>query len=139
MWAPPVVEIHQVINDNPFRLQHARVSHSWNPLRFKTSEQTFHRGVMPTVATPTNALGHAIVSQSLPKCPTAILAALVGVKQLTKEAISPPKIVSGMIRPLYSETGPVRHAPSLSLPQVLQFCSEIWLTLFLTLQVCYIQ
>lgn len=48
-------------------------------------------------------------------------------------------LVSGMIRPLHSETGPVRHAPSLSLPRVLQFCSEVWLTLFLTLQVCYIR
>lgn len=88
MWTPPVVVIHQVITDIPFRLPHAHISHSRNPLRFKTSEQPLHRGVIPTVATPTHALGHAIAPQSLPKCPAAISAALVGVKQYTRWATS---------------------------------------------------
>lgn len=86
MWSPPVVVIHQVVADIPFRFPQTHVTRRRKPLRLQTPEQPLHRRIVPAVATPTHALGHAITPQPLPKYPAAVLAALVGVKQHARRA-----------------------------------------------------
>lgn len=83
MWMPPVVVIHQVTTDIPLCFPQVHVSRGRQPLRLQAPEQPLHRCIVPAVSTPAHTLGHAIAPQSLPKCPAAILTALVGVKQHT--------------------------------------------------------
>lgn len=86
MRAQPVVVIHQVVADIPLGFPQAHVPRGRKPFRLEAPEQPLHRRVIPAVATPTHALGHAIAPQPLPKYPAAVLAALVGVKQHARRA-----------------------------------------------------
>ncbi len=83
IWMALVV-IHQVIIDILLHFPQAHVSHNREPFRFKTSELSFYRGVIPAVTTKTHALEYAITTQPLPKYLAAILATLDVIKKSSR-------------------------------------------------------
>ncbi len=54
---------------------------SGRALGFQRGEEAFHRGIVPDVAGPAHAAGHAMIRHELLERLTAVLAAAVGVMQ----------------------------------------------------------
>ncbi|MCY1367800.1 hypothetical protein D9M69_547480 [compost metagenome] len=61
----------------------AGVTRSRYPFGFEAPEETLHRGVVPAIAATTHAVADSMPPEQLSKFLTAVVAALVGVKQHT--------------------------------------------------------
>src|SRR5690554_6006611 len=80
MRSLPVVVVHQIATNIFLGLRQIPISEGRYPLRFQTSEQPLHRGIVPAIATPAHALGHSIAPEPLTELATGILTSLIRVE-----------------------------------------------------------
>lgn len=69
------------MTDVSVRFLSPHVAHGRYPFSFQTAKHALHRRVIPTVSTTAHALEHAVTPQPLAKLTTAVLRALIRVKQ----------------------------------------------------------